>query len=123
MKDSKVVKFLLASVTEYSPFVSISGGVEAATFLVRLLQWSPVLHWSGNDSQWFDGEWFASTPEEINEATKLSLGEQAMARKMLQSRGLLVEEIRNNSSKLWFKVEVDKVIESLGEWLETDQAA
>jgi prophage antirepressor-like protein len=87
----------------------VAGSPAAALFLVRALEWQRRVA-SAHGEYWFksQAEWEAETG--------LSRHEQETARLRLKRLGVLHEARRGLPSRLWFRVDEEKVIALLREW-------
>ena len=85
-------------------FVRITGSINAALLL------SQAVYWSSRTLQG-DG-WFWKTRADWEEETGLSRYEQEGARKLLRAKGVLLEELRDNPAKLYFRID-EKVLRRL----------
>jgi hypothetical protein len=90
-------------VVAYHPsFAAIGGGVIAGLFLAQLFYW----HDRGSDP---DG-WIYKTQAEWEEETGLSRWEQETARRRLQERGLLEEKLAGLPARLYYRLDVERLI-------------
>lgn len=89
-------------------YAAIAGSATAGLMLAQAIYWTPR-------EPRGDG-WFYKTRDEWHKETFLTRSEQETARKRLKARGLMSEKLRGLPAQLWFKVNMEKVIEGLTEY-------
>ena len=87
-------------------FVDLGVGITGALMLSQAVYWSKRTK---------DNEgWFYKTQEEWEEETGMSRREQETARKRLKRAGLLEETRAGLPAKMYYRINADKLLESLG---------
>lgn len=89
-------------------FARVAGGATAGLFLSQAWFWSTT----PGVMEKMDG-WFYKTMAEWTEETNLSRREQESARRKLRTLGVLEEKQDFKDRKLWFKINVDKLLDLL----------
>jgi hypothetical protein len=104
MKNKVLTEFFDLPITYHRSFVSF-GGVTGAVFLSQMVYWSKRT--SDNEG------WFWKTIKQWEDETGLTRSEQETARKRLLSCGVITEKKEGMPSKIYFKVNFDKIHELL----------
>lgn len=71
--------------------------------------------WTTTESVKERDGWFYKTQAEINQETAMTRREQETARRKLRELGLLDEQMRGQPAKLWFRLNVDALMDLLQE--------
>jgi len=90
-------------------FADVTGSVTAAVFLSQAQYWQLRVPSHDQDGNPRDGYFYKSI-EEWTEETRLTYREQAAARKVLRSLGVLDEEKRGVPARLYFKVDFEALM-------------
>jgi hypothetical protein len=98
----------------YPALAAIAGGVTAGVFLAQLFYW----HDKGADP----AGWIYKTQAEWQAETGLTRWEQETARRHLRQRGILEEKLAGIPARLYYRLDVARVIELLAD-LATDDGA
>jgi hypothetical protein len=115
VKARDIIDAMLARPVAFQPiFAKVADGAIAGLFLSQAWYWTKV-------SAERDG-WFWKTQAEWQEELCLSRWEQETARKMLRAKKLLEERLRGNPSKLWFRVNIAVLHESIRQHVGLPQA-
>lgn len=94
----------------YHPgLADLTGSPKAALMLGHALYMSRIVLEKQPDRK----GWFWKTAEEWRQATGLSVREVETARKILTASGILLEQRKGMPAKLWFRVDLERLAESL----------
>lgn len=114
----KIVRQLTRRVVSFFPaFAEVAGSAKAGLFLSQAFYWSEENH---NERE--DG-WFFKTSKEWAQETFLTRHEQDTCREILESKGLLSQEVKGHPPKCYFKVQVDQLIQELSNLPESGKLA
>lgn len=102
-------------VAYYPSLADVTGSPKAALMLGHAIYMTRTVM----DKQPGRGGWFWKTSTEWQQVTGLSVREQETARKMLVTTGILQETRRGMPSKLWFKVDLDRLATLLCQYANT----
>jgi len=109
--DTETLKFLLKRpIAFHRVFVDITGSILAALFLSQLFYWSGRVPLNDKNERPRNG-WFYKTIEEWEKETGLNYNEQFNARKRLIKLDLLYEKKKSIPAKLWYRLDVEKLLE------------
>lgn len=111
--QATLTKLLQRPIAFHRVFVDVTGSVAAGLFLSQLWYWKDRVPELDDDGQPRHG-WFYKGVDEWFEETRLTYAEQAQARKILRRLGLLEEKKRGIPARLWFRLNVDRLIELIG---------
>lgn len=114
LEEKSIPAAALTQMVGYHPvFRKISGSVGAAVLLSQIWYWN--MNGKNGESRIPEDRdgWFFKSMDEIAHETGMSRSEIETARKKLVSLSLLEEERRGVPAKLWFRLNVDKIIDEI----------
>lgn len=74
---------------------------------------SQAFYWTKNETAMARDGWFYKTQADWHEETCLTRTEQENARKRLREKGFMQEDLRGLPAKMWYRVDLEKVITAL----------
>jgi hypothetical protein len=103
-------------VVDYWPmFTRAFGGVNVGMLLSQFWNYSRMDANMGREG------WFCASQEEIEEHTALTRPEQETARRKLRDAGILLENRSGIPARLWYKLNKERTMELLQEFLKQDE--
>jgi hypothetical protein len=117
LADARAAADNLFPIAYYRLYAEVGGGATAGLLL------SQMVYWSGHEYAQKRGGWFYNTVSEWEEQTYLSRYELEHARDLLEQRGLIELAEEGIPKRLWYRVHVGKLIDSISALRSGEQSA
>ena len=115
IRKDALAAILGSPIAYYAVFAKALGCVEAGVFTSQMFYW----YGKGHDPE----GWIYKTQDDIANETGLTRRNQEMARRKMREAGVLEEDKRGVPAKLYYRLNMERLVEVVQEYLDAEAAA